>query len=219
MLTLAEEFLLLAYDDHKGTPRVPQYGLPYGLAGAVLMELALRGIVRQEDNKLYLTAAEKIEADAEFGPLASYVKEKSDQLGRPKSLKYWVLGLGKQVKRTAYRPYLLERLKTKGLLTSRKEKYFIFFTMTVYPSIDVGAKEEIRKRVREAVLDTYTPVDERTTMLISLLKACRADRHLFSQAEYKTVKQRMTQVMKEEPYGHAISKAILELQASTQVYE
>jgi golgi phosphoprotein 3 len=44
MRTIAEELLLLALDDEKGTTQWSGTGaLPFGLAGALLAELVLRG--------------------------------------------------------------------------------------------------------------------------------------------------------------------------------
>ena len=60
-LSLAEELLLLSLRDDKGTVvNSASMGLPFGLAGAVLMELALQEKIRIEGKKLVAAPAGEI---------------------------------------------------------------------------------------------------------------------------------------------------------------
>ncbi|GGE31497.1 hypothetical protein GCM10011391_07700 [Pullulanibacillus camelliae] len=213
MLTLAEELLLVAYDDEKGTVlSSASFGLPYGIAGAVLMEFALIGAVKYQDHVLLFQDGQDLQ-DPFLYQLFSFLKQKDQSHSRRRKIKYWVQVLGRQVRSKRYRQLFLDRLQTKGILTKKEKPYFIFFKKRVYPSTDSGIEATIRQKVREAVLGE-TETEVKTVMLVALLKACDAIKVIFSKNDYKSAKKRIDILLKEQPYGQAVSETIKAMQAS-----
>ncbi|GGH73408.1 hypothetical protein JOD43_000062 [Pullulanibacillus pueri] len=213
MLTLAEELLLVAYDDEKGTVlSSASFGLPYGIAGAVLMELALLGAVKYEDKVLTFLDDQNIK-DPILRQLFNYLKQKDQAHSRRRKIKYWVEKLGRQIKSKKVRQLFLERLQTKGILVEKERPYFLLFTRKVYPSAGLNVEANIRQKIRDVVLNDEDP-EVRTLMLIALLKACEAIKVIFSKAEYKAVKKKIDIIVKEQPYGKAVSDTIRAMQAA-----
>jgi len=92
-LILAEQVLLLALDDEKGSDR-PSYGVDPGLSGALLMDLGRLEVVREEDGKI--VAAEGAASPAQ--PLLAEALEAIRDSDKQRSAKGWVDRLPKELK-------------------------------------------------------------------------------------------------------------------------
>ena len=90
-LNLAEEFLLLALNEEKGTVVfAASMALPYGLAGALLIELAEAGLVRIEGKKL-VPAPRGSARDGLLDGVLGTVRASS----KTRSLEHWVGKVGR----------------------------------------------------------------------------------------------------------------------------
>ena len=211
MLTMPEELLLIAYDDQTGkmSRPAPTY-IHYGLAGAILMELTMRGCLDFQNKKVVVV--ENADAGDElFNNYLQFLKQK--QKGKAKSLYHYVRALGTYIKR--HKKYLLfmERLVEQGIL-KREETKFLFFTKEVYPSIDAKEENAIRARLKKALRQDVKEIDEQTFTLIALLRACRLNGLVFSKEEDRAAKHKITEMMKNSLHGEAVSNAIQTMQVA-----
>ncbi len=207
MQTLAEDLLLLALDDDKGTvswQRSSQF--PHGLGGALLMDLALLERVDTVDKKIVLTDPSLTGDDVLDDALETIQASK-----KPRDAKHWVQKLGGQ---KDLQEQLARRLVARGILREEERTFLWIFDNSRYPTSNPGPESEVRGRLRDVVLAGVEP-DTRTLLLLSLVNACGLTDSLFSRDERKVAKRRIKDLVEGEQFGKAVGGAISDAVAVT----
>lgn len=206
-LTLAEELLLLVLDDTEGTvPLAATQALPYGLAGATLMELTLRGSLASDGKHLVVVDATPSGDALLDQALATIAGAK-----RPRESAHWVRALGTGIKR--HREHLEERLVERGILHRQVHRTLGVFPSPRYPMDDPRPEVESRQRIRAAVFGD-SPPDARTTTLISLAQACRVLDGLFTREEREASRGRVAAIVRGEALGKAVQATVAAINAA-----
>ncbi|MFB9235165.1 GPP34 family phosphoprotein [Plantactinospora siamensis] len=166
-VALAEELLLLAYDDKSGKALGSRIGLDLGMAAAVLVDLALANRITFADGAIVVTdptpTGEPI-ADEVLGRVAA------DTPHTPAS---WVQRL-----RHGLRDRVLADLCGQGVMQDVDETAMEGFVhVHRYPSVDPSVEAAIRGRLAAALTGAETP-DERTAALAALVAAIRMEPRL-----------------------------------------
>lgn len=209
MTLIAEDLLLLLLDDEGGT-------LPSGVAvkevlgGAVLVELALAGLVEVKKgegmwarDKVHPTGA-AVPADAELRDALTVVGEKDrsaqDLIGR----------LGRGLKER-----LTDRLAERGILERREDRVLGIFPHTRWPAADTAHEGEVRRALTAALVQGFTP-DDRTAALIALLHAVdRAHKTVDTQGlGNRAVKKRAKEIAEGDWAAKAVREAVQASQAA-----
>lgn len=182
---LATDLLLLALDDERGTVlREAAMGLDYGLAGAIVMELALGGCVGVEDDRVAATGTAA--ADVLLDDALHAITARPD-----KRISHWVRhfsrGLG------GLRQRLLDRLVAQGTLAKRDRRVLLVFHQKVYPELDTRVEHDVRVRVDDALLRGAMP-DPETACLIHLAAACRVTDAIYPRAGRKAIATRISEL-------------------------
>lgn len=179
---LATDLLLLALDDERGTV-LPQaaIGLDYGLSGALAMELALRGCLHMEDERVFTsgTSTDDVVLDDALRVIAATPG---------KTLEHWVRHLPREV--AGLRQRLLDRLVAQGTLAMREKRVLLVFHQKVYPERDARVEHDIRARI-DGVLLHGEPPDAGTACLIQLAAACRVTDAIYPRSQHKAIKTRI----------------------------
>jgi hypothetical protein len=183
MLTLGEELFLLCVDEESGIviPRLKRQ-LRYGLAGAVLVELALQGKVRV-DQKGRL---ELLNAEPAGDELLDQALEKLSESKRERKLNAWIDSLAAKSNKLCKRTE--KQLESCGVIQRQNGR-----VEWVVPSPDrseeqVPAKYGIKSRLREQILSGAEP-DLRSLALLDLLRACNLLKLVFTKDERKAARQ------------------------------
>ncbi|MEV5821590.1 GPP34 family phosphoprotein [Micromonospora haikouensis] len=162
-VALAEELLLLAYDDESGKATMPRISLDLGMAAAVLIELALAGRVAYADGNLVVTdpapTGEPI-LDEVLGRMAA---------DTPHSPSSWVQRL-----RHGLRDRILATLVAQGVVRDVEETELGFIHVHRYPTADGTVEEDTRRRLAEALAGGQLP-DEATAALATLVAVLRME--------------------------------------------
>ena len=206
-MSIAEEFLLLAYDED-GTPLTDGTRLDNGLGGAILLELALARRVDIEDKRVVVVDRGPVGDALVDDALARIAEEK------PRKPGHWVTKLSKHA-----RPRILEKLVADGVLTVEKDRVLWVFPRTKYPpaSGETPAVEaEARERIRAAVLGSG-PVEPHTAALCALVAATELDRKILGDLDQKRVKTRLKEIGEGAWAAAAVRKTIEEIQAAVMV--
>lgn len=179
---LATDLLLLALDDASGNVLPPAaIGLDYGLAGAVVMDLALRGGIAVADERVTTTAGATDDAllDEALRAIAT----------RPgKQISYWVQQLSHDLH--GMRQRLLDRLVAQGTLQQREKRVLLVFHWNVYPERDARVEHDIRARIDDVLLHGAAP-DPQNACLIHLAAACRVTDAIYPRDQLKAIKLRI----------------------------
>ncbi|MFG3638710.1 GPP34 family phosphoprotein [Micromonospora sp. NPDC047762] len=182
-VALAEELLLLAYDDTTGKATMPRISLDLGMAAAVLVELALTGRIAYADGSLTV-----------IDPTPTGEPFSDDVLGRiaadtPHSPASWVQRL-----RHGLRDRILADLCRQGVVRDVDETELGFIHVHRYPVVDTSVEAETRQRLAEALTGAAAP-DERTAALATLVVVLRMESALGVSGEAAAdARRRLTEI-------------------------
>lgn len=160
--TLADELVLLAYDNDTGRSAVSRVALDLGLAAAILVELVLRG---------------RLAADSEVrvvDPTPTGEPVLDEVLSRvvadtPHSVASWLQRL-----RHGVRDLVLASLVQRGVVRDQHVTELEYIHLHRYPTLDPTAETQTRARLAEALTGRSTP-DERTAALATLVAGVRME--------------------------------------------
>ncbi|MET7396674.1 GPP34 family phosphoprotein [Dactylosporangium sp. NPDC005572] len=182
-VALAEELLLLAYDDESGKATGSTIGLDLAMAAAVLVELALAARVVYADGMIIVRDQRptgQAIADEVLGRLAA------DTPHTPAS---WVQRL-----RHGLRERLLADLCARGVICDVDETALGFIHLHRYPTVDPSVEAEVRERLSRALTVDEVP-DERTAALAALVAAARMEPTLgLPEGDLEAAHQRLEQI-------------------------
>ncbi|MCJ1274107.1 hypothetical protein MMC21_001902 [Puttea exsequens] len=162
-LTLMEEVLLLGLKDKQGYLSFWNDNISYALRGCIVIELAFRGRVsmqKDSSRRRFPLADRVIEVidDTLTGEVLLDEALKMMKTSEKMSVSSWIdlmsgetwnlMKIGYQLKQVRER--LAKGLVDKGILRTEKRN-FLLFDMATHPVADGGAKDEIRKRVRNVL--------------------------------------------------------------------
>ncbi|MCD0442188.1 GPP34 family phosphoprotein [Glycomyces sp. A-F 0318] len=165
MATLVDEIVLLAYDDTTGRSRAGY--LEFGMAGAIVLELALAGRVDVADGRVRVTDPAPVGDRLLDESLAGFAAD------RPRRPKAAVQRLAKGLK-----PRVLADLTARGLLREEREKALGLFPYRRHLPRSPAVEADARLRLGSAV-DLGRAGDERTAALASLVFALNMERIVF----------------------------------------
>ena len=190
MLSIYEALFLLALDEEKGNiiPLVKR-SLTYGLAGAVLAELALQGKVTAGSKRRLEAAAD---ADAAGAPTGSDLLDETLQAIRsnekPRKLSYWISQLSAQPKKLRER--IAEPLVARGLLHQDDKAYYRVTgdAQPGKPAEALPTRFEMKHTLRSMVLSTGES-NLHSLALLDIIKASSLLNLLFTQDELPGARQ------------------------------
>ncbi len=171
-MLIAEEFLLLAFDDETGRPLISGDKLEPALAGALLIELALKERLAVAPRTAGLTKRGRVtitdlkptddpELDA---ALIAVAAREGTRIGT------FISSMsGKRISK-GVKIRLLTRMARTGLVSEQRSKVLGLFPTTQWPAADRTAEDGVRQRLHAALIAGTTP-SERTVTLIALLAA------------------------------------------------
>ncbi|MFC5267011.1 GPP34 family phosphoprotein [Kribbella qitaiheensis] len=209
-MLIAEDLLLLLYDDESGKPITGSPGLDYALAGAVLIELTLLGKVdiagageAAKEGRLKVLDTSPT-GDPVLDERLALLADKAGQ--KPKNL------MGKLSKKL--RDQLLQRLAERGVLEADKGKVLGLFPVTRWPAKDAQHEAQVRAAL-ENVLKLGTQPDERTASLVALLNALNVVPKVVTDAvDKRALKRRAKEISESDWAAEAVRRAVQEMQAA-----
>ena len=205
-LTMAEELLLLGLHDEKGTVlTAASLGMTYGLAGAMIIDLAQAGLVRIEGKDL--VASPRGSARDE---ILDEVLEGVRSSPKVRSLGHWVGHFGRSGK---FKKRFLARLAGKGIVAHEEGRFLGIFPTSRYPQLDPRPEAAVRERLRAGIMGAASP-GEREGALISLVHACDLVGVLFEKGERREAKAKAKEISRRQPIGSAVARAVEAVRAA-----
>ena len=206
MLTFAEELLLLSHDEKTGQFYSMADAMP-ALAGAVLMELALRDRIDTDLDKLMLVDATPTGEPVLDSILAQMAREPGTH-----STDDWLDFLkhnGQEIHDAA-----LKRLIERGILRREENRVLWVFGTRRYPMVENQEQQEVKLRIAALLMSDEIP-DARDIVIIGLAEACGLLEHIFSTVELQRSQARIDQIVKLDLIGQAVRSAIEHLREQT----
>lgn len=203
LLNLAEELFLLAINEENR--RLASTYLNYGLAGAMLADLALLGRVRVGEKRKLVV----VDGTPTGDPLLDLGFMEILETKRPAKLLDWVNILAEK----RFWKRVPESLIAKGILYREDKQFLWVFPYAAYPQKDATAKYWIKENLRSIAL-TSQPGETRRVILLSLCKACQMLNLIFTKDERKTAAKRINELLRGETFGEAVAKTLEEIQSA-----
>jgi len=196
-LILPEHLLLLAMREDKGdVVHSGALALPYGLNGALILELSLQRRVKVHENVMSVIDGD-LTGDAILDE-ALKVLQASDH---PHSAEYWIARPESLVKDLRHR--LLERLAERGILRREEHRFLWLIPYERFPEMDGEPERNLRQHIHDVVMGGAEP-DEPTALLVALINACDLSRDVFHDLDPNEVKVKL----KASAEGEQIARAI-----------
>jgi len=208
MLSLYEEFFLISIDDDKGTVSLSASTvIAYGLAGAILAELALKGKLCLEDERLKV-----LDGTPTGDEIMDEVLSSISQSDKPHKPIRWIrmMSGNKLPKRVA------NGLAAKNIIHIEQKRYLWVIPYLAYPMQDASAKYWVKQHMREMVLGGVAP-ESREVALLSLIDACRLLNLVFTKDERKAASKKVEDLIKNEPFGDAVAKTLEEIEMAATI--
>ncbi len=206
MLNLAEELFLLALHDEDGhIVNAASTALPYGVAGALVLELALRERVRLDEDELAV-----LDAAPTGAPALDHALQQIEASDEPRNTKHWVQVLGGDF--STIKDLLLAELVERGILKEEERRFLWIVPYTRHPEAQGGAEDRVRRALHDVVLGEHVP-DEHMAALISLVHACDLTAEVFGEDE-EAARRRIDEIVEGEHVGRTVSAVVEEAQAA-----
>lgn len=205
-LTIPEELLLLGWDDERGRNR-SSHNIGALLAGALLLELDLRGHIRIDDGRVRPTDATTDERHLDR------MLEEIRGSRRSRKVKAWVQRAGS---RSWPRKVVLDRLVERGILRRDQRRFLGIVPYTRYPVVDPQTTEQLRQQVANTLLQPEPVTITRDAMLGALLAPAggRLIRQLVPRDRRRAARRRAKELAKGEGVSREVAEAIDEINAA-----
>lgn len=206
-MLIAEDLLLLLLDDEKGRTSGLISGVDTGLAGAVLVELALLELVDVADEGESVRKGRLVlrQGTAPEHPVLTTALEtvRAKEGTKPKDA---LSSLAKGLK-----DRLADGLVAAGVLRREQHRTLGLFPTTRLPAQDTRHEASVRERLA-AVLDGAEP-DQHSAALLALLHALDAVTTVLDVPDKRAAKKRAKEIAKGQWAPAAVRKAVEEVQA------
>ena len=201
--TIIDQLTLLALDDDKGSFVAESNAYAYALAGALIMELALRGRIDLNAKKVLIKDRTKTNdnvIDRYFDIILKSTKEKS--------LKSWIQQIGN--KASKIKLDTVDKLIENRILSKKEHKFLWVFTYNNYPMENPRPENKLRKRLYDVVVNGHRP-EIKDIMLLNLIQSCGLGVEVFGKAQAKTFKKKIETINQYDHMAGAISKSVKEI--------
>lgn len=216
-MIIAEDLLLLAYDDATGKPDAAVSNLDYRLAGALLVELALDGriaLTNDREGSAWWSAGSpgrvvvSDPAPAGHPALDAALAVVGERPREPKSL---VDPLSKGL-----RDRLLGGLAERGILRREEGRILRIFPTTSWPAADSAHEERLRARCAAVLTGSATP-DARTAALIAVARGSGLVERLVPKEHRRQARERADRLAEESWASGAVKKAVDDVTTAVMV--
>jgi hypothetical protein len=207
MLTMLEEVVLLAVDEHTGNLRsAREFSTAYALVGAVFFDLAL---ARKID-----TGTEAIEIiDRSPTGNATLDRVLQEMAARPNltTVREWIEHMFHL--RGDLEGEALASLTSQGILRHEKSKLLWIIDVERFPLVDNVPQQDVRQRLQQAILTDGIP-DTRDIMLVSIAQPCGLLGYVATDAQLEARQHRIQTLCNLETISRKVAAAIAGLDAT-----
>lgn len=209
MLGFVEEIVLLLLDDSQGQiVELPVSASHVVIAGAALMELALRNRI-DTDVKTLVVVDRAPTGDDILDDALARLAELGGELSIPASLH----GIASRAE--LYQEKALKRLVQHRVLRDEDGRFLWVSPTRQYPIIDNREQQEVRARLRQILLTDEIP-DPRDVVLLCLVEASHLLGLVLSPEELKETANRVRQLIRLDLIGQAVSRAVADIRSTVK---
>ncbi len=211
-ISLIEEFLLLALEDSGGEfGNIPETSLSCGIAGAALMDLAIRGKIDSDLTSLWAVDTTPTDSDMLNRVLGDIAAEKQHRDART-----WIARLMPQAMHL--RDEALQKLCERGILRETDRVFLWVLNGRKYPLERETERLEAKRRVLALLFNQDIP-DPEDIALIALADACSIFERILSPATLIEAGPRIRQLSRMDLIGAEIAHTAQVMNAEIKAAE
>lgn len=200
-LAIPERLFVLTIDERGTIPAPVRRVLHYGLAGAVLAELALARKIGLQDGRLARVDATPTGDAWIDGAMAAIAAGQ-----KPRRLTRWIAALG----HPGIVEEIGERLAKRDVIRAEGKRYLWGMPPEGGSQVEAPGGCSGRRQLRDIVL-ADEKAEARDITLLSLLKACRLSRLLFAREEREYADRQLAALVHGEVFGEAVAGLLAEV--------
>ncbi len=205
-LTLPEEILLLALRDGDGSfVDLPEHSLDYALAGAVVMELAMRRLIDSDAERVTVVDGSPV-GDPILDPALGAI----DRARESHDTQWWVETLSHEAE--TIRGHALERLIDRGILKRDQQRLRWVFGKRRYPVVKDAQQREVKERVL-AIITTDEIPEPHDVVLIALADACAVFDAIIDPDTMLELRPRIAEIARMDLMAQSMRQALVTTQA------
>lgn len=205
-LTLPEEILLLALRDGDGSfVDLPEHSLDFALAGAVVMELAMRRRIDSDAESVTVVDGTVL-GDPILDPALSAIHRAREG----HDTQWWIETLSHEAE--TIRGHALERLIDRGILKRDQQKLRWVFGKRRYPVVKDAQQREVKERIL-AIITTDEIPEPHDVVLIALADACAVFDAIIDPDTMLELRPRITEIARMDLMAQSMRQALVATQA------
>ena len=211
-ISLIEEFLLLTLEDKGGEfDNLPEIYLNCSLAGAALMELALKGRIDSDLEGVFV-----VDRSPTGDATLDRVLDEMTIVKQPQSAEYWIKRLSRIG--PSIHQECLARLCERDVLAQRDQSYFWVLKERRYPIVEGKERPEAKNLILALLYNDDIPNPE-DIALLSLADASMILERILKPKELKRVKPRIDQITRMDLISGEIARTAHRLNLETLAAE
>ncbi|MDP2710714.1 MAG: GPP34 family phosphoprotein [Solirubrobacteraceae bacterium] len=199
---LAEELLLIALDDDKGTTS-SMVSLDPGLAGALLLDLIAAGALVESGDALEVVDG----AGEPSHPLLIETLGVIRAKATPKKAKHWIDRLPRDRALKPLKGRIADSLVSRGVLDEKRHKTLGIIPSTRYPEVDPAPERELRARLEATLVEGVEPAPP-TARLVALIHAIGLVPATVPKGQGRAAKARAKEIAASNAVGAAVKRAV-----------
>jgi hypothetical protein len=169
-LTFLQQIVLLALDD-KGWFGPAEHKIKFGLVGAILFELHMKGRIRITSDKVEVINSKSTD-DVVLDRVLNVIKSAK----KSHNLRSWIQRI--VYKKLLLRKTLLKQLIQKKVIGREEYSLLVVFYQTKFPLLNTDLKRRLQERICESVVSGKVLTDYDLMMLV-VMNSCRMVRKNF----------------------------------------
>lgn len=203
-LLLSEQLLLIALTGPGRPATAGQPAIRVGVAGGVVMELLLRGLVTHERGLVAVAPATGRTGDGAIDRAVDQIRASK----LPRELKYWIRALATP----ALTATLLNRMAADSVIRSERVRVLWLFRATRYREVNSRVRAELVAGLERAIFGG-TDLDPRTRALVTLVAACRLLDQVVPRERLRDGRRLAKAIAASDTGGQAVSAVIRAVEA------
>jgi hypothetical protein len=185
-LAFYEKYVLLTINDEKGTVAYG-YSKTLGFAGAILIELSFRELVKLENKKLILQKEACKDSILNEALTIISTKKSAPKINTALHL------LSNKMHKSF--DSVIDNLINKGILAREQKKILWVFNVNHFPTKNAEPENQIKSKLRGIVLYGDHP-DGESLQLLSLIDVLDLHREIFKKEEMKKSRKKIKELVK-----------------------
>lgn len=207
-LTLKEKYLLLCYHPEKGRQLNTASYSSYGIAGAIMLELAEMNKFKLTNNKVFLSDSRSTGDD-----VLDLVVNKIAGAKRNRKIGTWISNIAQSGLMRKIKSGIRKKLIRKKILDVKEKTALIIFNYNRYPARNAKIRRQIISEIHHVVIGRKIGSKD-TMILTALIGATKMTSSFFIREERRTARKRVKEIMKNNEIAKVLDSTVTAVQAA-----